>query len=90
MGRDEREEREDRSTEREREREREENIGKKIDEIVKNILICVCGRVKWFEEGERARLKGGDHTCFYFLTDDNNVDVDSVSAETVTDGAAFL
>ena len=44
--------------------------------------MCGCGRAEWFEEGEwfpRARLKGGDHTYFYFLTDDKNVDVDSVS-----------
>ena len=46
------------------------------------VCVCVCvwksGVVRggrWFP---RARLKGGDHTYFYFRMDDN-VDVDSVS-----------
>ena len=84
-----REEREDRSTERKRERERErkrergrERV-KTLDGYIISMCVCVCGRAKWFKEGEwfpRARLKGGDHTYFYFRMDDNNVDVDSVSA----------
>ena len=53
--------------EREREREREE----------KEMCVCVCVSQSGVVRG--VRRKGRDHTHFYFLIDDNNVDVASVS-----------
>ena len=51
----ERKERIDPQRERDRERERErKTLGRKLMKLIK-IYVCVCGRAKWFEEGDGFR-----------------------------------